>query len=92
MFAHGLLDAIISFILDIVLLVVQVKYINGQVEILVAPENAADARALLAAADGQIQLGYNLNSRRALYADLMAGLGSDRPYDWGVGAGIRFIY
>jgi hypothetical protein len=24
--------------------------------------------------------------------DLMAGIGTDRPYEWGVGVGVRFNY
>lgn len=43
-------------------------------------------------ATAEIQLGYNVNSRLALYADLMAGLGDDRPYERGAGLGMRFLY
>ena len=28
----------------------------------------------------------------ATYVDLLAGIGSDRPYDWGAGVGLRFTY
>jgi hypothetical protein len=32
------------------------------------------------------------NKQFGFYADLKAGLGSDRPFDWGVGIGARFVY
>lgn len=40
----------------------------------------------------EFQLGYNLNERSALYGELLAGLGSDRPYENGFGVGLRFRY
>ena len=43
-------------------------------------------------ADAEIQLGKNISSGLALYADGKFGLGSDRLYDWGVGLGLRFNY
>ena len=35
---------------------------------------------------------YPLNKSFGTYADVLAGIGSDRPYDWGVGLGMRFLY
>ncbi len=26
------------------------------------------------------------------YAEVLAGIGNDRPYDWGTGVGVRFVY
>lgn len=43
-------------------------------------------------AEAEIQLGKNISSGLALYADGMFGLGSDRLYDWGVGLGLRLNY
>jgi len=43
-------------------------------------------------ADVEIQLGKNINSGMAFYADGKFGLGSDRLYDWGFGLGLRFNY
>ena len=43
-------------------------------------------------ATAEFQVGYNINKSIAVYADLLAGLGSDRPYDKGVGIGVRFKY
>lgn len=40
----------------------------------------------------EFQLGYNVSSRLALYADLMAGIGDDKPYEFGAGLGVRFNY
>ena len=43
-------------------------------------------------AEAEVQLGYNFNPRLAAYVDGLVGVGSDRPFDWGVGVGIRFNY
>ncbi len=43
-------------------------------------------------ASGEIQVGYNFGPSWALYADGLVGIGSDRPYDAGVGLGLRFKY
>ena len=41
---------------------------------------------------GEVQLGYNVNQSIALYTDILFGIGSDRPYDNGLGLGLRFKY
>lgn len=43
-------------------------------------------------ASAEFQVGYNLNSKVALYADLMTGIGSDSSYNSGAGLGVRFSY
>lgn len=43
-------------------------------------------------AEAEIQLGHNFSSRFAAYVDGLVGLGGNRPFDWGVGLGIRFNY
>lgn len=43
-------------------------------------------------ASAEIQIGKHFNQRVSLYADVLAGIGSDRLFDWGVGAGLRFKY
>ncbi len=43
-------------------------------------------------ATAEIQLGKNTSKKLALYGDILIGLGSDRPYDYGFGVGVRFIY
>lgn len=43
-------------------------------------------------ATAEIQIGYNINQKIALYGDLLVGLGSDRPFDQGFGLGLRFKY
>ena len=40
----------------------------------------------------EVQLGKMINKNFGLYAEVGAGLGSDRPYDWGAGVGARFMY
>jgi hypothetical protein len=40
----------------------------------------------------EVQLGKMFNKNFGLYAEVGAGLGSDRPYDWGAGVGARFMY
>lgn len=43
-------------------------------------------------ANAELQLGKNINQRFALYVDGLVGVGGDKPYDWGVGTGLRFKY
>ncbi len=43
-------------------------------------------------ATAELQLGKTFSKGFGAYADLLAGLGSDRPYDWGLGVGLRFSY
>ena len=40
----------------------------------------------------ELQYGRNLSNSLALFVDGLVGLGSDRPYDYGFGVGVRFIY
>ncbi len=40
----------------------------------------------------EIQVGYNFGPKWAVFADGLVGIGSDRPYDAGVGLGLRFKY
>ena len=40
----------------------------------------------------EVQVGKNYSPSFATYLDGLVGVGSDRPYDWGVGVGIRFNY
>lgn len=43
-------------------------------------------------ATAEIQLGKSFNKTVGVYVDGLVGIGTDRPYDWGVGTGIRFNY
>lgn len=43
-------------------------------------------------ATAEVQLGKNLRPGLALYGDLLVGIGADRPYDQGIGIGVRFNY
>ncbi len=43
-------------------------------------------------ATAELQLGKTINKNVGLYLDGLIGIGSDRPYDWGLGTGIRFSY
>ena len=43
-------------------------------------------------ATAELQIGRHINEHIALYVDGLVGLGGDKPYDWGVGTGIRFKY
>lgn len=43
-------------------------------------------------ASAEVQFGKMYNKQFGYYADLKAGLGSDRPFDWGVGIGARLVY
>jgi hypothetical protein len=40
----------------------------------------------------EVQLGKMFSSSFGLYVDGLFGVGTDRPYDWGVGVGLRFNY
>jgi len=40
----------------------------------------------------ELQYGKTFHKHIGAYADLLAGVGSDRPYDWGLGIGLRFSY
>ena len=43
-------------------------------------------------ATAELQLGKSLNKHFGLYVDTLVGIGSDRPYDWGIGLGVRIMY
>ncbi len=43
-------------------------------------------------ATAEFQIGKNLSPGIALYADVLVGIGADRPYDQGAGIGLRFNY
>ncbi|MCV6626216.1 MAG: hypothetical protein OIF38_08975, partial [Cellvibrionaceae bacterium] len=43
-------------------------------------------------ASAGFQIGKNINDRLALYTDVLAGIGGDKAFDWGLGLGIRFKY
>ncbi len=43
-------------------------------------------------ATAELQLGKSFSKNVGLYVDGLLGIGTDRPYDWGVGAGVRFNY
>ena len=40
----------------------------------------------------EVQLGKMFSPKFGVYVDGLAGVGGDRPYDWGVGLGLRFNY
>ena len=40
----------------------------------------------------EVQVGYNFGPSWAIYAEGLVGIGTDRPYDAGVGIGLRFKY
>ncbi len=40
----------------------------------------------------EVQVGKMYSPSSGTYADALFGIGSDRPYDWGVGVGVRFNY
>lgn len=40
----------------------------------------------------ELQYGKSITKNFGLYGDVLAGMGSDRPYDWGLGIGARFSY
>lgn len=43
-------------------------------------------------ATAELQLGKSFNKTVGVYFDGLVGIGADRPYDWGIGTGIRFNY
>jgi len=43
-------------------------------------------------ATAEVQLGKMFASWFGTYVDGLFGIGGDRPYDWGVGVGVRFNY
>ncbi len=43
-------------------------------------------------ATAEAQLGMMFKKNFGAYADVLAGIGGDRPYDWGVGVGVKFLY
>jgi len=43
-------------------------------------------------ADVELQLGKSFTPKIGAYIDAQAGIGSDRPYDWALGVGLRFNY
>ena len=43
-------------------------------------------------ASAEVQVGKMFSPSFGLYLDGLLGVGSDRPYDWGVGIGVRFNY
>lgn len=40
----------------------------------------------------EVQLGKMFSPAFGVYADALVGIGVDRPYEWGVGVGLRFNY
>ena len=40
----------------------------------------------------EVQLGKMFTPKFGTYVDTLFGIGSDRPYDWGIGIGVRFRY
>ena len=40
----------------------------------------------------EVQLGKHISDSLAVYVDGLFGIGGDRPYDYGIGVGIRFKY
>ena len=59
--------------------------LDAKVPVVWSNDNAIPATA-------ELQLGKTFSKGFGAYADFLAGLGSDRPYDWGLGVGLRFIY
>jgi hypothetical protein len=43
-------------------------------------------------ATAEVQLGRMFKPSLGTYIDLMAGIGEDKPYEWGFGLGVRFNY
>ena len=43
-------------------------------------------------ATAEVQLGKMFSSSFGIYMDGLFGIGGDKPYDWGVGVGLRFSY
>ena len=40
----------------------------------------------------EVQIGKTLTSSFGVYVGGLIGIGGDKPYDWGVGLGLRFNY
>ena len=40
-------------------------------------------------ASAEVQIGKMFSSSLGLYVDGLVGIGGDKPYDWGVGVGVR---
>jgi len=43
-------------------------------------------------ATAEVQMGKMFSPSFGAYADGLLGIGGDRPYEWGVGLGVRFNY
>ena len=43
-------------------------------------------------ASAEVQIGKTFTPGSAAYVDGLFGIGGDKPYDWGVGVGVRFNY
>ena len=43
-------------------------------------------------ATGEVQLGRMFSPSFGVYVDGLFGIGADKPYEWGVGVGVRFNY
>lgn len=43
-------------------------------------------------ATGEVQLGKMISPSFGVYMDALVGVGGDKPYEWGVGVGVRFNY
>jgi hypothetical protein len=43
-------------------------------------------------ANAEIQLGRMFSPSFGVYLDGLFGIGGDKPYDWGVGVGVRLTY
>ena len=43
-------------------------------------------------ATGEVQLGKMFSPSFGTYVDVLIGIGGDKPYEWGVGVGVRFNY
>jgi hypothetical protein len=43
-------------------------------------------------ASAEAQLGKMFTPSFGTYVDGLLGIGGDKPYDWGVGVGLRFNY
>jgi hypothetical protein len=54
------------------------------------PVNWEDDNSIPATFEGQ--LGKMFSPSFGTYADVLVGIGGDKPYDWGVGVGVRFNY
>jgi hypothetical protein len=43
-------------------------------------------------AEAELQLGKMFSPSVGVYMDGLIGIGGDKPYEWGVGVGVRFNY